>query len=203
MARVPVPRSPLALADAADTFADALDDAAGHTASGLTAAQFTDLRARATAVRNAEAASADAERAYRAAVRTADTAHDGLDETYRALRGQADRHTNMTDELRERAGIGTSDGSPSPGTLPTITDLTAVRRPSGAVFLDWSGPTGGTLRYEVFAREGDGAWALIGSATATDFTHRGGAPAAHRDYHVVPCRGERRGEPSNVAGLDA
>ncbi len=85
-----------------------------------------------------------------------------------------------------------------------MTDLAALRRASGVVFLDWSGPTGGPLRYEVFTREGDetAPWDLVGAASATDFTHRGAAVGAHRDYHVVPCRGERRGDASNVAGLD-
>src|SRR5690606_3964920 len=51
---------------------------------------------------------------------------------------------------------------------------------------------------------GDGnPWVLVGSASSTDFTHEGAPLTGHRDYHVVPLRGDRRGDASNVAGVDA
>jgi hypothetical protein len=202
MARIPVPRTPLALAAATDQFITALGTAGGLAASGLTAAQLTDLGNLATAVRNAETARDEAEGTYRAAVQAADGAHEALETRYRTLRSQADKHSNMTDELRAQAGIGTPDPLPGPD-LPTVTDLAASRRAAGVVFLDWSGPSGSNLRYEVFVRENDEApWDLVGSASATDFTHEGVATGSHRQYQVVACRGERRGDPSSIAALD-
>jgi hypothetical protein len=51
---------------------------------------------------------------------------------------------------------------------------------------------------------GDGSeWALIGSASATDFTRRDAAPGVRTAYRVQAVRGERRGEVSNVASASA
>lgn len=202
MAMNPIPRSPLALAGAAEQFAEALNNVLGQAASGLTAAQFTNLLSLATAVRAAEESKEDAENAYRASVATARTAHAQLEDVYRALRSQANEHTNMTAVLREQSGIGTPEAG-GPGELPLIEDLSALRQPSGKIVLEWTGPTGTSLRYEVFARDEGGDWVLVGSASSTDFTHQGAPPAGHRDYQVVPLRGDRRGDPSNIAGLDA
>src|SRR5690606_11799323 len=202
MAMNRVPRSPLAAA--AEQFAEVLNTVQGIAASGLTADQFTDLLDAATTVRSAEEAKEDAENFYRASVETALSAHEALEDLYRAMRSQANEHTNMTDELREQAGIGTPDPG-GPGELPLILDLSAYRHVTGKIVLDWTGPTGTSLRYEVFARDGgDGnPWVLVGSASSTDFTHEGAPLTGHRDYHVVPLRGDRRGDTSNVAGVDA
>jgi hypothetical protein len=197
-----LPRSSATLADHAAHFTVALDNPEGHAASGLTPAQFADLGAEVSALRDALGAQAEALRAYRAATVAVRAAHRGTEARYRALRQQANNHSAMTDGLRKRAGLPVRDREPSPGLLPEITDLAAHPRPDGAVRLKWTGPTGGALRYEVFTRVGtDGAWTLVGSASATKFVHEGAGAGVTRYYRVEACRGTRRGEPSNVAAV--
>src|SRR5690606_14978259 len=119
MAMNPVPRSPLALAAAAEQFAEVLDTDPGQSASGITAAQFNELTGLAADVRTAEEAKEDAENAYRATVATSQATQAALDDLFRALRNQAHRNTNMTDTLRLQAGIGTPSAG-GPGKLPLI-----------------------------------------------------------------------------------
>ena len=202
MARVRVPRTPLALAGATDQVIAAFGTPAGLAASGLTPAQLTELSDLAADVRAKETARDAAEGAFRAAVAAADASHAALEARYRAARSQAINHSNMTDELLQEAGIGATD-APLPGELPTVTDLSAVRRAAAVVFVDWTGPSGSALRYEVFARESaEAPWDLVGSATATEFTHEGADTSLHRQYQVVARRGERHGDPSNIAAID-
>jgi hypothetical protein len=181
------------LAREADRFARALDTPEGRAASGLDAAAFAGLAALVADLRAAVTARAGAEAARRAAVVVQRAAHRAATARLRALRRQASGHTAMTDDLRAAAG------------LPLVAGLTALRRPSGAVFLDWTGPTGGALRYEVFGRDPDGAgagaWRLLGAATGTDFVDRTAPPGRTRVYRVEPCRGARRGEPSGEAAV--
>ncbi|HEX9950217.1 MAG TPA: hypothetical protein VGB53_00475 [Rubricoccaceae bacterium] len=204
-----VPRSSASLADAIDTFVAALGGA-GKDAGGLPPDTFADLTGRAATLREALGARATAEKAFRAAIKTAETAHDAAEDAFRPARRQANNHAGMTDALRAAAGLGAPVGQGGPGAMPAITDLTAVPRPSGSVFLDWSGPSGGSLRYEVFeaalgaaSSTAGGTWRLVGSASATDFTVRDAVPGARSAYRVEAVRGERRGEPSNEAAVYA
>lgn len=48
---------------------------------------------------------------------------------------------------------------------------------------------------------GAGSWALVGSATATDFLHREAGAGVARHYRVVARRGELEGKPSNEASV--
>jgi hypothetical protein len=50
----------------------------------------------------------------------------------------------------------------------------------------------------VNARQQD-VYAEEAGANATKFVHEGAGAGVHRYYRVEPCRGTRRGEPSNVA----
>lgn len=203
----PMPRdrlsvSPADLAREADRFAHALDTPEGRAASGLDAAAFAGLAALVADLRAATRARLDAEAARRAAVVVQRAAHRAATARLRALRRQADGHAAMTEALREAAGLPLRRRRRT-APLPVVDGLTALRRPSGAVFLDWTGPTGGALRYEVFGRDPDGAdpeaWRLLGAATGTDFVDRSAPPGHPRVYRVEPCRGARRGEPSGQA----
>lgn len=197
-----LPRNPIELADHADDFVAAIGTAGGLTASGLTAAQITALSGAMTALRNADGARDTAEVAYRAAVEGVEVAQRTAEALYRDLRQQANNHTNMTDTLRQQARLTVRDTEPTPGDLPAITDLTALGRPSGTNFLDWSGPTGGSLRYEVFSSPaGGGPWTLVGSATTTEFLHRDAGAGTTRHYRVIARRGDLEGEPSNEASV--
>ena len=200
MAATPFPTSAQGFVEATTAFVAALDTAEGRAASGLTEAQLAELSAASTAFESAQRDQNTAYAAYRATLPVTDAAADELERLYRAARKQANAAPGMTASLREAAGIGTPDPTHGSGELPVPERLEATRRPSGTVFLDWDGPTGGSLRYEVFARpDGDPAtpWALVGSASSTDFTHRDAGPGPRR-YRVEACRGERRGEPSRV-----
>ena len=50
-------------------------------------------------------------------------------------------------------------------------------------------------------RAEEGAWVLVGAASATKFVHEGAEAGVGRYYRVEACRGARRGMPSNVAGV--
>jgi len=201
-ARQRPPRNPLSLAGHADRFRDTLSTPEGLAQSGLTEAQLAELAAATDAIRTTQEARADAERALRTAVVAAREAHRRGEALYRALRQQATRHTAMTDAPCKRAGLNVRDREPSPGLLPEITDLTACPLPQGATRLDWTGPSGGALRCEVFTREGvEGPWVMVGSASATKFVHEGAGAGVRRYYCVEPCRGTRRGDPSNIAAV--
>jgi hypothetical protein len=155
-----------------------------------------------TALRNAVGAKNAAALALEGALETEEGTHETAEDLYRALRQQATRHPNMTDALRAEAGMTVADDEPTPGGFPTVTDLTAMGRATGSNFLDWTGPTGGNLRYEVYSRlASGGGWTLVGSSTATDFLHQGAGAGVARYYHVVACRGQQRGEPSNEAAV--
>ena len=148
----------------------------------------------------------DADVPYRAAVKALKATFERAEDEHRPARRQASNYRAMTPEIRAAAGLPAVADRSAAAALPAITDLSAVPRPSGAVFLDWTGPTGGSLRYEVFEMPldgGCGAWALVGSASATDFTHRDAAPAARTAYRVEAVRGGRRGEPSDEAAVYA
>ncbi|HYE94656.1 MAG TPA: hypothetical protein VD962_00475 [Rubricoccaceae bacterium] len=202
MASSGLPRNPAALADHADGFVAALNTPAGQAASGLTAAQFTALSTAMTDLRTFVGERETAAATYRAAVEKVEGQQETAEALYRDLRRQANGHTAMTDELRALAGLPIRDDTPSPGALPAVDDLTAVGRPSGSNFLDWSGPTGGGLRYEVFTRlAAGGEWTLVGSSTSTDFLHQEAGAGVARYYRVVARRGERAGEPSNEAAV--
>lgn len=200
----PLPRNADELARHVARFIDALDNPAGHTASGIDAADFTALGADFDTLHDDLKAQREAEAAHRAAVEKAQGSRRTAEARYRALRQQAGNHTAMTDALRASAGLTVRDREPSPGALPEILDLAAFPRPNGSTRLTWTGPTGGSLRYEVFSHLGaDAAWVLVGSATATQFTHEKAGAGVHRTYHVQACRGRRRSEPSNLASVYA
>ena len=202
MAEERLPRNPSELADHADDFVAAIGTPTGLTASGLDPAQITALTDAMTALRASLTARNTAETAYRAAVEAAQEAHETAEALYRGLRQQASNHTNMTDPLREQARLTVPDDKLSPGVLPEILDLTAQGHASGANFLDWSGPTSGGLRYEVFASEtAGGPWSLVGSATQTAFVHHDAGAGLTRHYRVIARRGEREGLPSNEASV--
>lgn len=201
-----LPRSPAGLADAIDRFTTALGTRDGASASGLTADDLAAQTANVAAIRAAITARDAAEAPYRAAVKALEKAYDSAEDAFRPVRRQAANHAAMTPDMRALAGLPATGARTMAAPLPAVTDLTAVPLPSGSVALDWTGPTGGSLRYEVFAvalDEDGGTWGLIGSATATDFVHRDAAPGARSAYRVEAVRGERRGEPSNEASVYA
>jgi hypothetical protein len=201
----PIPRTPAGFVEAARVFST-LDTPSARTAAGLTEADFEELDRSAAAVGTTETAQADAERAARAATAAAEQAADRLEEVYRRLRRKADANLPPDDALRDAAGIGTRDATRSPGELPVPEKVEALRRPSGAVFVDWEGPSGGSLRYEVACRDeaaggesvavAGAEWRVLDVVSGTDFTDRTAAPGTFRRYRVTARRGERRGEPS-------
>ncbi len=197
-----IPRTPATLASAIDTFVAALGTDEGKAASKLTDDDLSDLSKAAGRVRTATDAKVTAEKAYRKAVRAEEMAVDEAEDLFRPARREANNSRAMTDDLRAAAGLSDPVAAGGTGTLPTVTDLTALVRPSGAVFLDWTGPSGGSLRYEVFALsldEDGGEWQRLGAASATDYTDREALPGARTSYRVQAVRGERAGEVSNVA----
>jgi hypothetical protein len=119
-------RSPLALANHADGFLDALDTPEGRAQSGLTEDQLAELRASVATLRTLHEARRDAEAARRAAVRATQQGRDATEALYRKLRTQAGSHTAMTDALRAQAGLRVPDREPSPGLLPEILPRGAV-----------------------------------------------------------------------------
>ena len=51
-------------------------------------------------------------------------------------------------------------------------DLVALPRPSGHTFLDWSGPTGGGISYEIETRtKADSPWEKLDYTLKTAYTH--------------------------------
>ena len=196
-----VPRNPAELIAKIDQFL-ILNTTAGQAASHITAAEFTalvNLRANLSAVLTDRNTKNDLLNAAQTVLE--DTTDDGVD-MLRELGKTARGH--LSDELKAQSGMTVADTTPSPGELPTIADLIALVRPNGNIFVDWSGPTGGSLIYLVQSRrDTDTEWTLIGSTTRTDFLHVGAVPGARRHYRVVAQRGTRVGQPSNVATVYA
>jgi hypothetical protein len=109
---------------------------------------------------------------------------------------------NMTDLLRGAAGITIRDTDPSPRPLPLVSDLAAVGRASGNNFLDWSAADAAGVTWQVETADVDaGPWMVIGSTSATHFLHEGAGAGVTRKYRVIPKRGDRVGEPSNIAAV--
>ncbi|WP_395139879.1 hypothetical protein, partial [Armatimonas sp.] len=86
------------------------------------------------------------------------------------------------------------------GQIPGVDDLVCKPRPSGDNFLDWSGPTGSGITYDIETRTGPGQpWEKIGYTTRTAWLHENAGAGIHREYRIVPQRSGRSGEPSNAA----
>jgi hypothetical protein len=86
--------------------------------------------------------------------------------------------------------------------IPLVEDLVALPRATGHTFLDWSGPTGGGISYEIEVRTGPNApWISLGYTLKTAYTHTDAGAGVHHEYRVVPRRSDRVGEPSNTASV--
>ena len=196
-----VPRNPAELIAKIDKFL-VLNTTAGQAASHITSQEFAALatmRANLSAVLTDRNTKNDLLNGAQTVLEnTTDDGVDMLRELGKTARG------HLSDELKAQSGMTVPDTTPSPGELPTIDDLIALVRPNGNIFVDWSGLTGGSLIYLVQSRrDADTEWTLIGSTTRTDFLHVGAVPGVRRHYRVVPQRGTRVGQPSNVATVYA
>ncbi|MFY9233989.1 MAG: hypothetical protein WAO58_05950 [Fimbriimonadaceae bacterium] len=193
---------PAAPCDQADQFDTALDHIGGYAASGLDAADFTALAALVVTLR---ASTDDKIAKIDAASAAVEKERDdfGLFATkFRSMYRQANGNEAMTDLLRGAAGMTIRDTEPSPRDLPEVIDLACIGRPSGNNFLDWSaiGGQGVAWRIETADTEA-GPWTVIGVASGTSFLHEAAGAGVARKYRVVPTRGNREGEPSNIAAV--
>jgi len=199
-----VPQNPADLFAKVDQFLLTLNTVAGQAASHITNSQFTAL---ATFLANARAADIDRNQKIGLldAAQTVFTgAVDDLRNSLRELGREARGSSGMSNELKAQSGLTVADTILSPGELPTVADLVALVRPNGNIFIDWTGPTGGSLIYLVQTRrDSDTEWTLVGSTTRTDFLHVGAAPGVRRHYRIIAQRGSRVGEPSNAATVYA
>lgn len=185
-----------------DQFVAALNNPSGTTASGLTTAQLTGLAARATTLRASTADKLAKETAYTAAVEKEKDDYAVLAAEFRALYRAANSNLNMTDAFRGAAGMTIRDTEPGPRPLPEVTDAAAVGRPSGNNFLDWSAADSEGVTWQVETAPAEaGPWTVIGTTSRTDFLHEGAGAGTTRKYRVVPKRGNRVGEPSNIAAV--
>ena len=109
----------------------------------------------------------------------------------------------MTDTLRLAAGLNVRKQTHSgQAEIPTVDDLVALPRASGHTFLDWSGPTGGGISYEIETRtKADSPWEKLDYTLKTAYTHTDAGAGVHREYRVLPKRSDRVGEPSNTASV--
>ncbi len=197
-----VPRDPDDLIAKINQFVAALNNTAGQAASHITAAQFTIL----IALRDSLIAAKDDRKSKSdlldAAQQVFSGAVDDGRDSLRELGGVARGH--LSNELKAQSGLTVADLTPSPGELPTVDDVIAQVRPNSNIFIDWSGLTGGSLIYLIQSRlDTQTEWTLVGSTTRTDFLHVGAVPGVLRHYRVVAQRGQRVGEPSNVATVYA
>lgn len=183
-----------------DRFAAAFSTASTQAAAGLSAAQVTALTGARTTLNTTLTNRATAQSALDAAQQSVKLAQADAERLLRAAGRTAGNAAGMTDALRGQAGLSIRGLATGQGELPTVTNLVVLPRPSGANFLDWSGPTGGSLLYDIYTRPtATGEWTLVGSATATDFLHRDAGAGVTRHYKIVPRRGQREGESSNEA----
>ena len=108
-----------------------------------------------------------------------------------------------TDTLRITAGLNVRKQTRSgQADIPLVSDLVALPRPSGHNFLDWSGPTGGGISYEIETRTGpDKGWEKLDYTLKTAYTHTEAGAGVHREYRILPKRSDRAGEPSNTASV--
>ncbi len=185
-----------------DKFLTALNNAGGQAASGIPAAQFTALQTARADLNTAINDRVAKEAAFRTAV-DVQTARQATAETQlRNLGRAANNALGMTDALRTSAGLTIRDRNPSAAPLPLVQDLTVIGRPNGNNFLDWTGDTGGSLRYLIFVKnDTTGDWTLVGSVSNTDFLHRNAGAGVPRVYRIVAQRGKREGEPGNEASV--
>ncbi|MFY9233774.1 MAG: hypothetical protein WAO58_04855 [Fimbriimonadaceae bacterium] len=193
---------PAAGCDQADQFITALNNPGGQAASGLTAGNFATLAGLVATLRASTDDKLVQEGIYRAAVAKERADHRLFKGQFRTFYRMANNNINMTDAIRGAAGLTIRDTEPSPRAMPKVTDLAAVGRPSGNNFLDWSaaGGVGVTWQVETAPSEG-GPWTIVGTTSRTDFVHEGAGAGVARRYRVVPKRGARSGEPSNVAAV--
>jgi hypothetical protein len=199
-----VKQNALALIAQIDQFVTSLNTLAGQTASGLTAGQLTALGAKKTDLQTKYTAQLAAEAARSAAVDATQASQLAAANELRLLGGAANNHTNMTDPIRNAAGLTVRDSQPTPGALPVVDDLAVVGRPNGNNFLDWGTPAGVAdgINWEIESALGSaGPWVLVGSTSRTDFIHEGSGAGVHRLYRVRAKRGDRTGEAGNEAAV--
>jgi hypothetical protein len=198
-----IEQDPHKLADQIETFVDAFDTPEKLVAGSVTAAQLAALTTHKTALRAKTTAKETLEAQYRAAVQEEKSVQALAEAELRAIGQQAQNSAAMTDTLRLAAGLNvrkqTSSGHAE---IPRVDDLVALPRPSGHTFLDWSGPTGGGISYEVETRtKADSPWEKLDYTLKTAYTHTDAGAGVHREYRVVPKRSDRVGEPSNTASV--
>ncbi len=185
-----------------DKFLTALNNAGGQAASGIPAAQFTALQTARADLNTAINDRVAKEAAFRTAVDVQAARQIAAETQLRNLGRAANNALGMTDALRTSAGLTIRDRNPSAAPLPLVKDLTVIGRPNGNNFLDWTGDTGGSLRYLVYVKENKtGEWILVGSVANTDFLHRNAGAGVPRVYRIVAQRGKREGEPGNEASV--
>ena len=181
----------------------ALDNPAGMAASGLDAAAFAELTSNAADLEAKVKAVMAAEAAYHSAIRERNVSFKLGGKNLRRYGVSAGRYTNMTDPLRRKAGLTVPDRKPSPGALPMVQDLVCLGKQNGNNFLNWSPMPGGrAVIWEVECSLGSsGEWFLVGATSRTDFLHEGAGAGTHRLYRVIARRGNRRGDPGNIASV--
>jgi len=183
-------------------FLEAIDTPTGQAKSKLTPAQLTVLHERQSALLDACDMRDSAEAAFNTAVRTQSGAYDAAASELRGLGKAAQASSTMDDPTREAAGLTipkrTGKGNAA---IPVVKDLICQPRPGGDNYLDWSGPTGTGITYNIEQRTSpDQPWAFVGYTTRTAYIHEDAGAGIHREYRIVPQRTGRAGTPSNTAG---
>ena len=168
-----IEQDPHKLADQIETFVDAFDTPEKRTAGSVTAAQLAALTTHKTALRAKTTAKETLEAQYRAAVQEEKSVQALAEAELRTIGQQAQNSAAMTDALRIAAGLNVRKQTRSgQAEIPTVDDLVALPRASGHTFLDWSGPTGGGISYEVETRtKADSPWEKLDYTLKTAYTH--------------------------------
>jgi len=182
-------------------FLEAIDTPDGQAKAKLTPAQLLVLHNKQSALLDACDLRDSAEATFSASVRTQSEAHSAAASELRNLGRAAQSSESMDNPTREAAGLTirqrTGKGN---ATIPVVEDLICRPRPSGENFLDWSGPTGGGITYNIECRTAAGQpWVLVGYSTRTAYLHEEAGSGVHREYRVIPQRSGRAGSPSNAA----
>ena len=150
-----IARNPRELLVQITLFLDALDTDAGRAKSKLTAAQLASLRGLHTALLGFMEDKEHLEMSLSAAVSAMNEGYNEAAAAFRALAREAQASSVMDDATRKAAGLTVREQTgKGHGDIPTVDDLICKPRPSGDNFLDWSGPTGSGITYDIESRTG-------------------------------------------------
>ena len=181
-------------------FLEAIDTPTGQAKAKLTPAQLIVLHTRHSALLDACDQKDLIEANFGTAVRTQTEAYEAAAKEFRTLGRLAQASDVMDDPTREGAGLRIRERrGRGLGALPLVEDLICKPRPGGDNFLDWSGPTGSGITYNIECRVAlDKSWEPVGYTTRTAYLHESSGAGNRAEYRVVPQRSGRVGKPSNT-----